>query len=83
MTDLVCRRCDIPHADHPDAGKSGGVGRLLPWDGDLCPVCQARRRERTGSAARLSVATRLDPADDYLQRSPTGPEQRTLTEVLG
>lgn len=80
MTDLRCRHCGVPHFEHPDVNKSGGVGRLLSWDGDLCPVCIDRRRELAAAAARRYIVELLDPTDDYVTR--TEPEQATLAEVL-
>lgn len=44
--DLRCRRCNVPHARHPDANKNGGVGYILRWQGDLCPVCRDKRGEQ-------------------------------------
>lgn len=79
--DRRCRRCGVPHADHPESNKSGGVGGLLAWADDLCPICLDRRRELRHRAAVRYVAALLDPSNDYV--SAAGPEQTTLPEVIG
>ena len=83
MTDLRCTHCGIPHAEHPDASKDGGTGRILPWDGDTCPACSQQRRERQRAAARRYVSTLLDPNDDYVAVATVQPTQQTLEEVFG
>lgn len=81
MTDLRCRTCGIPHHENPDASSGGGLGRILPWDGELCPVCVERRRERRQAAARRYAAILVDPDDSYCR--PVAREQVTFEEVLG
>ena len=82
MTEQRCRRCSVPHADHPDANQSGGMGRFLPWRNGRCPACLDRRREWRRWGAIHVAAARLDPNDDYLAPD-AGPTQATLEEVLG
>lgn len=79
MTEKRCRRCGVPHADHPDANQSGGHDDLVPWEGDLCPICVDKRRELAKRAVWRYLAELLDPTDDYV--SETEPEQTTLPGV--
>lgn len=79
--DKRCRDCGICHHEHPDANKSGGMGRILPWREGRCPACADRRRERSRKAARRYVFSVLDPDDSYCEPTPQG--QATLEEVLG
>ncbi len=80
MTWKRCRRCGIPHHEHPDANKSGGVGQLQPWDGEVCPICLDRRRELAKRAVWRYLWELLSP-DDYVTGISTEPEQRTLGEM--
>lgn len=75
-----CRSCGIPHADHPDASKGGGMGRILPWRDDRCPACLDRRSEWAARATRRYVDAVL-AGDDYVRS--TEPGQATLGEVFG
>lgn len=77
MTEKRCRRCGVPHHEHPEANKSGGVGQLLPWDDDVCPICLDKRRELASRAAWRYLEALL--SGEILQ--PTEPEQITLTEA--
>jgi len=77
MTKKRCRRCGVPHADHPDANKTGGVGGLLAWEDDLCPICLDRRRELATRAAWRYLVELL--AGNIT--TPTEPEQTTFGEV--
>lgn len=79
MTEKCCRRCDVPHADHPDANKTGGIGDLCAWVDGICPVCLDKRRELAKRAVWRHLAIRLDPTDDY--GAPTESEQTTLPEA--
>jgi len=80
MTEKRCSRCGVPHHEHPEANKSGGVGQLLPWDGDVCPICLDRRRELAKRAVWRYLWELLSP-DDYVTGIDTEPEQATLGEV--
>ena len=82
MTEKRCRDCGVCHYKHPDANKSGGMGRILAWRAGRCPACCSKRREYRAWAAAHVVAARLDPADNYLSPART-PEQATLEEVFG
>lgn len=77
MSEKRCRRCGVPHHEHPDANKSGGVGQLLSWDDDLCPICIDRRRELAQLAAWRYLGAVL--AGEIAE--PTEPDQITLTEA--
>ncbi len=77
MTEKRCRRCDVPHHEHPDANKTGGVGQLIPWGDDLCPICVDQRRELASRAVWRYLAELL--AGEISQPSP--PEQATFQEV--
>jgi len=79
MTEKRCRRCGVPHADHSESNKTGGVGGPLEWVDDLCPVCLDKRSELAGRAVWRYLAELLDPTDDYVLR--TEPEQTTLPGV--
>lgn len=58
--DLRCRRCNAPHAFNPESNKNGGgVGHILPWAGDLCPVCERRRQRYERKAQPHLLARRL------------------------
>lgn len=50
-----CRRCSVPHADHPDANNGGGVGHFYEWVDDVCPVCQDWRRRRRDHYQRQAI----------------------------
>ncbi len=92
MTDLRCIRCGVPHHEHPDANKSGGVGQLIPWEEDVCPICLDRRRElakravwryRVGAPQpgrlrhrRRDRARAGDAGGRHLRDGPTGTRHR-------
>lgn len=38
-TPLVCERCGIPHAGHPDSARHGGVPFAVGQPDRLCVVC--------------------------------------------
>jgi len=77
VTEKRCRRCDVPHHEHPDANKSGGVGQLIAWEDDLCPICMDKRRELAGRAVWRYLAEYL--AGEIAK--PSAAEQTTLGEV--
>jgi hypothetical protein len=77
MTEKRCRRCGVPHADHPESNKTGGVGGPLAWEDDLCPICLDKRRELAGRAVWRYLAALL--AGEIAQ--PSAAEQTTLPGV--
>lgn len=81
MVDQHCRDCGVCHYEHPDANKTGGMGRILPWREGRCPACVDRRRELRRTATRRYVSSVVDPDDDYCEPAPVS--QQTLEEVLG
>lgn len=54
-----CSRCDIPHSEHPDANKTGGVGELLEWEDGLCGVCLDRKKWKEQQAKPYLIARKL------------------------
>lgn len=80
VSDQCCRRCGVPHAEHPDASADGGMGRVLPWRDGRCPACLDRRSELAARGARR-YADAVLAGDDYVV--PSEPGQATLGEVLG
>lgn len=64
---LRCRRCNVPHARHPQANKNGGVGYILRWQDDLCPVCQNKRMIQQKQALwRVLERRRREPQQEAL-----------------
>jgi hypothetical protein len=66
---LRCPRCQVPHYEHEDASKGGGMGRIFAWSGGLCPVCRQYRSEKEAQAQPF-----------LLERAVGGWDNQTLDE---